>query len=209
MRTENYQKPIMSLELVLCDDCLPTFSPLLQRGVMVPLNSEVSLSHFLYHHLSLTPEFVEDYVTTIFLNGKPVDDLDRATLRGGDTLALSAAMPGLVGASMRRQGLVASLRCGISHRPEERMGSESSSNTLTLKLFNLMIDAVGPSILENGILLTKEHWDQFQQSAGLKLWDRCRTVRIDGQDVSSQEEPFTRGTTVSLLKVKISCDSIS
>ncbi len=209
MRTENYQKPIMSLELVLCDNCLATFSPLLQRGVMVQLNSGVILSHFLYHHLDLSPEFVEQYLTTVFLNGKPVDDLDQATLRGGDTLALSAAMPGLVGATMRRQGLVASLRSGISHRPEERLESGSSSNTLTLKLFNLMIEAVGPTILENGILLTKEHWDQFLQSTGLKLWDRCRTVRIDGQDASPQEEPFTRGTNVSLIKVKISCDSIS
>jgi hypothetical protein len=129
MRTENYQKPIISVELVLCDSCLPTFSPLLQRGVMVPLNSEVILRHFLYHHLGLSPEFVEDYLTTIFLNGKPVDDLDQAILRGGDTLALSAAMPGLVGATMRRQGLVASLRSGISHRPEERLESGSSSNT--------------------------------------------------------------------------------
>jgi hypothetical protein len=209
MKTAKYPKSVMSLDLVLCDNCLPTFSPLLQRGVMVQLNSEVILRHFLYHHLGLSPEFVEDYLTTIFINGKPVDDLDQATLRGDDTLALSAAMPGLVGATMRRQGLVASLRSGISHRPEERLEPESSSNTLTLKLFNLMIEAIGPAILENGVLLSKEQWEQFLQRAGLNLWDRCRTVRIDGQDASPQEKPFTGGTNVSLIKVKITCDPVS
>jgi hypothetical protein len=209
MRTENYQKPIISVELVLCDNCFSTFSPLLQRGVMVPLNSEVILRHFLYDRLGLSPEFVEDYLSTIFLNGKPVDDLDQATLRGDDTLALSAAMPGLVGATMRRQGLVASLRSGISHRPEERPESGSSSNAITLKLFNLMIEAVGPTILENGVLLPQEDWEQFLQSAGLNLWDRCRTVRINGQDVTPQEEPFNWGTKLGLINVIVSCGSIS
>ena len=38
----------------------------------------------------------------------------------GDTLALSAAMPGLVGATMRRGGYFAGLRANISHRDQDR-----------------------------------------------------------------------------------------
>jgi len=42
----------------------------------------------------------EDYVTqrisTIFLDGKPVDDIDTLLVRDGAVLSLSAAMPGLV-----------------------------------------------------------------------------------------------------------------
>ncbi len=176
---------------------------------MVPLNSEVILRDFLYHHLGLSPEFVEGYLSTIFLNGKPVDDLDQATLRGGDTLALSAAMPGLVGATMRRQGVVASFRSGISHRQEEGAQSESGNATLVLKLFNLMIEAVGSTILENGVLLSKENWERFLKSSGVNLWDHCRTIRINGQEVHSLAEPFPWEGNVSLINLKISCNPIT
>ena len=130
----------------------------------MPLDSETILSSFLYQNLSLSLDFVEHHLTTVFLNGKPVDDLDQVILRSGDTLALSAAMPGLVGASMRRKGLIASFRSSISHRPEEHRGRGTKFAILTLKLFNLMIEAVGPALLGNGVFLTRRDWEEFPES---------------------------------------------
>lgn len=207
MKDKNQQEPIISVELVIRDNCLPTFSPLLQQGVMIPLDSKTILRPFLYHNLGLSPDFVEQYLTTVFINGKPVDNLDQATLRNGDTLALSGAMPGLVGATMRRQGLVASFRSSISHREEERRQPTSETHSLVLKLFNLMIEAAGPALLNKGVFLTKGNWEQFLQSKGLKLWSLCRRVRINAQEVNpSADEPFPWGENVSLIKLIISCD---
>ena len=135
MEIKSNQEPDTLVELGLCDDCLPTFSPLLQQGVMVPLDAETIISPFLYQNLGLSPDFVEQFLATVFLNGKPVDDLDQAILRSGDTLALSAAMPGLVGAAMRRKGLLASFRSSISHRPEEYRGPGTRIGPLIAETF--------------------------------------------------------------------------
>jgi hypothetical protein len=46
-------------------------------------------------------DYLENRIKTIFLDGKPVDDEDKAVLKNGSTLALSAAMPGLVDSTFR------------------------------------------------------------------------------------------------------------
>lgn len=43
---------------------------------------------FLERQLQLDRQFIEDYIQTVFLDGKPVDDLDRAFVKDGCTLAL-------------------------------------------------------------------------------------------------------------------------
>jgi len=48
---------------------------------------------------------VKHDIKVLFLDYSPVDDLDAAIIKDGAILALSAAMPGLVGAAMRKDGL--------------------------------------------------------------------------------------------------------
>ena len=55
MEIKSNQEPDNLVELGLCDDCLSTFSPLLQQGVMVPLDAETIISPFLYQNLGLAP----------------------------------------------------------------------------------------------------------------------------------------------------------
>lgn len=172
-----------TLEIDLIGDRFTSFSPLLQRGVTVKLGEATNVSNFLCHHLGIEPEFVEHAITTIFLNGKPVDDLDQATLGHGDTLALSAAMPGLVGATMRRQGLVASLRCNISYRDYGRREPVGASITLVLKLFNLMIEALGPALLKRGVLIERGGWEEFLIRSRPDFWEHCQAVKLNGRQV--------------------------
>jgi hypothetical protein len=209
MAAKSLSKAIRSVELCLSADCLATFSLLLQQGVLLPLTVPTGLRPFLYHHLDLAPDFVEHYLTTIFLKGKPVDDLDRTTLRPGDTLALSAAMPGLVGATLRRRGLIASFRSTISHRPEEPQGPVTGSSTLKLKLFNLMLETVGPGLLAKGILLPPGDWEAFLLLKGPSFWDNCRKVSLEGREIPvAREVPGSWGEG-GLLQVKITCLSPS
>ena len=83
---------------------ISTFSQLLQQGIMVRIQAGWSIKKLLGEQLGLTPEYVDREIKTIFLDGQAVDDLEKSILANGSILALSGAMPGLAGASLRRAG---------------------------------------------------------------------------------------------------------
>jgi hypothetical protein len=92
---------------------LRRFTALLQGGVAVRVVAR-SVLGFLVEEVGLTPEYVRERITTVFLDGQVVDVLEGAMLRQGSRLALSAAMPGLVGATLRRSGPYAAMRAEIT-----------------------------------------------------------------------------------------------
>ena len=91
------------------------FLTLLQQGVGVPGRIGVSLREFLIQDLGLDPDYVDVDLQTVFLDSQPVDDFDGTHIRDGSVLALSGAMPGLAGATLRRGGYYARMRGGITH----------------------------------------------------------------------------------------------
>jgi hypothetical protein len=94
------------------------FFPLFQEGVMLDTETGKSVREFLCATLGIDEDYVEGRISTIFLDSKPVDDLDTSIVDDGAVLALSAAMPGLVGATMRRGGYYAAMRSAISYWPD-------------------------------------------------------------------------------------------
>lgn len=159
-----------NVALRILSDQLNVFFPLLQRGVRVQAEVGKPLGEFLSDQLGIPKEYVAGRVTTIFLDNRPADDLERSLIHEGSRVTLSAAMPGLVGATMRRSGFYAALRQGISHAEE---GGEipSGQGTLTLKLFNLLLPELSPLVLARGILLEKDELDALLQEldAGSRL----------------------------------------
>ena len=139
---------------------------LFQRGVTVPISGPRSVTDFLTVDLAVEAEYVRRMITTVFVDSMVVDDLDRAMLRSGSSLTLSAAMPGLVGATLRRSSYYSAMRAEVSWRERGgggRDGNDSLSDraaepapTIRVKLFNLIIPGVGPSILRRGIVLTHD-----------------------------------------------------
>lgn len=128
------------------------FLPLFQEGVGVRIVDGVSLQDLLCRQWALNPEYVAGRISTLFLNGRPVDDIETARIRAGATLALSGAMPGLIGATMRRGGVLAPFRSGITHHAEDdRGGAAGRPGRITLKLFNLLIPEIGPHFLARGV----------------------------------------------------------
>src|SRR6266545_6489005 len=99
--------------LVMAPADLAAFAPTLQRGVTVQAAGKASVASFLVDGLGIDPEYVRQRVTTVFLDGAVVDDLELAHLREGSLLALSAAMPGLVGATLRKGGYYGAMRAAI------------------------------------------------------------------------------------------------
>jgi len=101
--------------------------------------------------MGAAPETIEK-IQSLMLDGKPVDDIRSSLVHDGSTLALSAAMPGLVGATLRRGGAYASLRSGITYRETEQ-ASAPREGWVTVKIFNLLMAEMGPGLLRAGVLV--------------------------------------------------------
>ena len=132
---------------------LSLFYPLLQAGVTVPAVVDCPLRSLLCEQLAIPADYVTGRITTIFLNNRPVDDLDGTVIHDGARVSLSAAMPGLVGAVMRRSGFYAALRQGITHHGEAGGAPTGCRGTVRMKLFNLLLPELGPVLLAHGILV--------------------------------------------------------
>lgn len=177
---KNYQT--VSLDLVLEAENVKHFFPLLQRGFMFKARVDCSIKAILCEQVGLNPEYVEDRVKTIFLDGKTVDDMDSAVVKDGSTLALSAAMPGLVGAILRRGGHLALLRSQATYR-EENKPSSPREGLVVLKLFNLIVEELGPLFLKAGIFVRGGDLKGFFLSLPEEFWVGCKTAKLDGQEV--------------------------
>jgi hypothetical protein len=141
----------MSLNLELDSHCMSLFYPVLQQGVEIDAPVGCSIYSFLVGELALSGEQIQK-IQSLFLDGKPVDDLEKAIVREGAHLTFSAALPGLVGMSLRRGSILASFRGSITHSESCGPGNESEG-TIHIKLFNLMIAELGPVFLERGIYM--------------------------------------------------------
>ncbi len=173
----------VSLHLTLEAEGIQDFFPLLERGVMVKVRVGWSIKTVLCKQWGLSREYVEDRVKTIFLDGKAVDDIDSAIIKDGSTLALSAAMPGLAGAILRRGGPLALLRSQTTHREEKKHRSRREG-MVVVKLFNLLLDELGPRFLREGIYVTGEDLDRYLTSFPTEFRAGCKVAEVDGQEVS-------------------------
>ncbi|MGE4296577.1 MAG: hypothetical protein AB7E47_00990 [Desulfovibrionaceae bacterium] len=142
-----------SLDLTVAAPVAAAFRHLLQQGVIVPCTTGVSVRALLVDQMGLAPDYVEERIQTLFLDSKPVDDLDASVVLDHSTLALSAAMPGLVGATMRRAGAIAAFRAGISCPGGDCPESGQVDGVVYLKCFNLIIDDLGGEMLARGVLV--------------------------------------------------------
>jgi len=127
------------IKLLLKKNKVSLMYPLLQQGFQVTAKVGCDIQSLMCDQFGMMPDYLSDRINTIFLNGKPVDDVASAIINDGATLALSAAMPGLVGATFRKAGCLASLRGSITYREASAPLSVCQEGTVTLKLFNLLI----------------------------------------------------------------------
>ena len=166
------------LTLTVPPQTLAGFASLLQHGILFPVDRPVAMVPFLLSLPGFTAEYIEKTVQTIFIDGVAADSLDR-DLAAGNTLALSAAMPGLAGAIFRRQGLHGSLRS----RPENtKKPGSPASGFLTLKLFNSIATDRVHDLLSPGVLVTGKACHEF---AAMREWlfQPPAMAAIDGQTV--------------------------
>ncbi len=192
----------INLSLVAEPKLFEKFLQLLQKGVKVTGRVGSSVRSFLCDDLGLSPEYVDKRIQTLFLNGKALDNPDTAHIKEDSTLALSAAMPGLLGATLRKGSYYARMRNEISHQEQREVISVHEGFVL-LKLFNLLPAEIGPTILERGIWLKGEDLNNFFEELPDALLGNCSDARVDDQTVNPRnlkEKDWKNGMVVVRIK---------
>lgn len=161
---------------------LTAFFPLLQKGFLIKALSGTTIRAVLCDQLGVTRQYLDERVNSIFLDGKPVDNVDSAIIREGSALALSAAMPGFVGAAFRKGGYYAPMRDSITHVGES--GSTTGrEGFFLLKLYNFVAKELGPLFLESGIWLRNDDVRELFQGRPDDFRTSCKGCTIDGREV--------------------------
>lgn len=168
----------LNISLTVQPSLLKEFFVLLQTGFTIKCVVGTSIEKLFYEQLKFNPQFVEEKISTIFLNGKPVDDISTAIVQEGSVLALSGAMPGLVGATLRRKSPLASFRQSISAEQASNELKKTGGNIQT-KLFNVLLKELGPFFLEMGIFIQKAEFTAFVEQRTSDFFDRCRQVFVN------------------------------
>jgi len=185
---DNHQKDMLNehnmadVAIVLDSARMTAFFPLLQKGFLVKTLSGKTMRAVLCDQLGVAPQYLDDRINTIFLDGKPVDNVDSAIIKEGSVLALSAAMPGFVGAAFRKGGFYAPMRASITHVAE----SESTSlqeGFFVLKLYNFVAKELGPRFLESGIWLRHNDVKELFLGRPDDFWSGCKSCTVDGREV--------------------------
>jgi hypothetical protein len=188
--------PSPHLDIVAAPELLREFFPLFQQGVAVGVRVGCTLALLLRDEFGLDEAYVEQRITTIFLDSKPIDDVHRAIVRDGSTIALSGAMPGLVGATMRRGGYYAPMRGAISLREGANPGIQGYG-TVRVKLFNLLLPELAPVLLRRGVILPVSDLTELFREKNETFRQGCR-ARLDGAPIAPEAlksgEAFSCGT---------------
>ncbi len=159
---------------------ISAFSQLLQNGFWIKGYVGCSVKSFLCEQFGLSPEYLEKRIQTIFLDGDAVDDVERATVEDGATLSLSAAMPGLAGAVLRKGGYYAAMRDQISFKGETTSASMQAGRVL-VKLFNMPLQELGPIFLKHGVWVESDKFKDVLKARADDFQRGCGQVLADGR----------------------------
>ena len=173
----------MKINIVITAESLPRFFKLLEQGFIVTTQAGCSIKNLLCKQLGIDEAYLDKRIQTLFLDGKPVDKVEKAYLHNDATLALSGAMPGLVGATLRKGGTFAAMRNTISYNDEASVNASGKAR-VKLKLFNMVLKELGPVFLKSGIWIHSHNFSDFISHNLLDLKPACDSVDLDGQKMN-------------------------
>ncbi len=174
------------IKLTMAENALARFFPILGDGISLCGLDGENIEAFLEKAADIPPDYLRKHVQTIFLDGSALDDLSTAVVHHGATLALSAAMPGLAGAVLRRGGFYAAMRRQISYEGADKTQASGEIHA-TLKLFNLVARDLGPALLQRGVRMCGDHLKDFIIRQGRWLWKECTAAEMDGRSLDPEQ----------------------
>jgi hypothetical protein len=176
----------INLSLTLEKTLIPIFYQLLSKGFVINAQTGCTIKELLCGQLNIKEDYLEERIQTIFLNLKTVDNVNSAVIREGSILALSAAMPGVLGATLRKGGWYAPMRRQISH--EKDITSDiHKKGEVTIKLFNLIARELGPLFLERGIQIKGEDFYDIIAGNDVVFMAGCKKAIKDDNDIDTEK----------------------
>jgi len=172
----------INLSLTLEKTLIPIFYQLLSKGFIIHAETGCNIKELLCGQLGIKDDYLEERIQTIFLDNKTVDDVDSAVIREGSILALSAAMPGVLGATLRKGGRYAPMRRQISH-DKDIVSDTNKKGEVTIKLFNLIVRELGPLFLEQRIWINGEDFYDITARNDVVFMAGCKKAIKDGNDI--------------------------
>ena len=171
------------IEMSLPHESQRMFFPWFQQGVELEVDVGGSLKDLLVTQCGIDADYLAERITTLFLNSKAIDDAATPVVGDGDVVALSGAMPGLVGATMRRGGHLAAMRGAMTYAGGA-FTDGAKPGRITLKLFNILLEELTPVFLLRGILVPRQRYQDLfgEQGDGF----RPKNCRLDGQSVAAE-----------------------
>lgn len=171
-----------TLSLCVEEHVLSRILPILQKGFILWSRAGYSINEFLCMQQKISSDYIKERVSTIFLDGKPVDDIDMTVIQDGSTIALSGAMPGLVGAVMKRGSFYASFRDSITYKKGPDILAQGKC-MVNLKLFNIVIKELGLDFLKKGIFFKSSDLTDFLLNQSKDFWQGCKEILLNKKPV--------------------------
>jgi hypothetical protein len=180
---------IMEVKIEMAGSDRLMFHPLLREGVEVKVRLGGTVREILRDDLHIPEQIIDQEIQSLFLNNHPVDDLETRIQTQGSVLSLSAAMPGLVGACMRRGGAYAGLRQGISWAEEEEEPDRTDMGFIRVKLFNFLAPRIGPLLLSRGVRVEGRRLGQVLDNLSEAEKDRVKSLQVGSEkhDIQSSK----------------------
>jgi hypothetical protein len=173
---------VLKITLTMSGNTVSHFLPILGEGIFLNGPSGQTVETFLVETAGIPLAYLKERVQTVFLNSRALDDFGTAQVTDGATLALSAAMPGLAGAVLRRGGIYAPMRRQISHEGQSPK-TVSGEIWVILKLFNLIARELGPEFLKEGVLVAGVRLRDYLERQGRWAWSGCLSAEADRHSV--------------------------
>ena len=92
-RTGKPDLHVQHLSFSVDADMIPRFLKLLERGCKLKIKTGTPIKQLLCQNLGIPEDYVDSRIQTIFLNGKPVDDVDTATAENDSSCRRSGGRP--------------------------------------------------------------------------------------------------------------------
>lgn len=170
------------MEWVIGKNEMELFNLLFQLGIPILSPTGLSVKQFLMETLGFTEAYIAKRVSTLFLDSKPVDDYETALVKADSVIAMSGAMPGLVGAVVRSGSSLSSFRNSITHNEKSAM-SVQEKGWVTIKLFNLILSEQTPEILTRGITIRGKEMRQFITDHGTSILNKEGYIQFNTKKI--------------------------
>lgn len=173
-----------AITLQLSEEGIDKFTALLQSGVEIETNAGEPLLQFLEKIPGFTPEYIDNEIQTIFLDGTAIDDVHAPLTDTETVIALSAAMPGLSGAIYRKNSIHSPLR-SVHHQYDTTKVDEKTIS-IYLKLFNSIARDRGAEMLRQGVTLKASTMLTFLETRPW-LVDHIQAVTINDDPAANTD----------------------